>query len=140
MLTAVGAMLARSTDCISMGEWTMGPLSILLDGMTGFLFIKLFVKLNRFTGPVVQFLEGIGRQSLNIFCIHTVELIAIPWYLFAAHYAERPLAGIGLQFLLSVVSIWLVCLLLQRRRDRIIKTAPARRKAAAGPRHYAARH
>ncbi len=140
VLTAVGAMLARSTDCISMGEWTMGPLSILLDGMTGFLFIKLFVKLNRFTGPVVQFLEGIGRQSLNIFCIHTVELIAIPWYLFAAHYAERPLAGIGLQFLLSVVSIWLVCLLLQRRRDRIIKTAPARRKAAAGPRHYAARH
>ncbi len=140
VLTAVGAMLTRSTDCISMGEWTMGPLSILLDGMTGFLFIKLFVKLNRFTGPVVQFLEGIGRQSLNIFCIHTVELIAIPWYLFAAHYAERPLAGIGLQFLLSVVSIWLVCLLLQRRRNRIIKAAPARRKAAAGPRHYAARH
>lgn len=30
-LTAVGALLAQSTDCISMGEWTLGPLSILLD-------------------------------------------------------------------------------------------------------------
>lgn len=53
-LTAVGALLAQSTDCISMGEWTLGPLSILLDAATGFLFIRLFMRLNRFTGPIAQ--------------------------------------------------------------------------------------
>ena len=71
-LTAVGALLAQSTDCISMGEWTLGPLSILLDAATGFLFIRLFMRLNRFTGPIAQGLQAIGRNSLNIFWFHTV--------------------------------------------------------------------
>ena len=137
-LTAVGALLAQSTDCISMGEWTLGPLSILLDAATGFLFIRLFMRLNRFTGPIAQGLQAIGRNSLNIFCIHTVELIAIPWYLFAAKYADRPVLGISLQYILSLGSIWLICALLQRRRDLIIKLFPARRRTPQV--HYAPRH
>ena len=72
-------------------------------------------------------LEAIGRRSLYIFCIHTVELTAIPWYLFAAKYADRPVLGICLQYVLSLGSIWLVCALLQRRRDLVIKLFPARR-------------
>ena len=76
--------------------------------------------------PLVRFFEAIGRRSLYIFCVHTVELIAIPWYLFAAKYADRPVLGISLQYILSLGSIWLICALLQRRRDLIIKLFPAR--------------
>lgn len=57
-----------------------------------------------------------------------MELIAIPWYLFAAKYADRPVLGISLQYILSLGSIWLICALLQRRRDLIIKLFPARRR------------
>ena len=121
-----------------MGEWTLGPLSILLDAATGFLFIRLFMRLNRFTGPIAQGLQAIGRNSLNIFCIHTVELIAIPWYLFAAKYADRPVLGICLQYVFSLGSIWLVCALLQRRRDLVIKLFPARRHTPQV--HYTPRH
>ena len=128
-LTAVGALLAQSTDCISMGEWTLGPLSILLDAATGFLFIHLFMRLNRFTGPIAQGLQAIGRNSLNIFCIHTVELIAIPWYLFAAHFTDHPLRGMLLQNVIAFASIGLVCALLNLRRSWIVKASAARRQA-----------
>ena len=128
-LTTVGALLAQSTDCISMGEWTLGPLSILLDAATGFLFIRLFMRLNRFTGPIAQGLQAIGRNSLNIFCIHTVELIAIPWYLFAAHFTDHPLRGMLLQNVIAFASIGLVCALLNLRRSWIVKASAARRQA-----------
>ena len=82
--------------------------------------------------------QDIGRRSLYIFCVHTVELIAIPWYLFAAKYADRPVLGISLQYILSLGSIWLICALLQRRRDLIIKLFPARRRTPQV--HYAPRH
>lgn len=133
-----GALLTRTTDCISLAEWSLGPVSILLDGAVGYLFIRLFLRLNRGQNPVVRFLEAVGRQSLNIFCIHTVELIAIPWYLFAAHFLEHPLTGLWLQYLISIASIWLVCKLLQLRRDLIVRHAPVRRNASRA--HYAARH
>ena len=139
-LTAVGALLTRSTDCISMGQWTLGPLSILLDAATGYLFIRLFVKLNRFQGPVAQGLQAIGRSSLNIFCIHTVELIAIPWYLLAARFASRPLAGIALQGLITFASIWAVCQLLRLRRDWIIRRKAAARRSAAPKAPALSRH
>ena len=132
-LTAVGALLAQSTDCISMGEWSLGPLSILLDAATGFLFIRLFMRLNRFAGPIAQGLQAIGRNSLNIFCIHTVELIAIPWYLFAAHFTDHPLRGMLLQNVIAFTSIGLVCALLNLRRSWIVKASAARRQAQGAP-------
>ena len=138
ILIAVGALLTGTTDCVSMAEWSLGPVSIFLDGAAGLLFIRLFLRWSQHRNAAVRFLEAIGRRSLNIFCVHTVELIAIPWYLFAAKYAERPLVGISLQYLLSMGSIWLVCLLLQWRRDLIVKCFPSRRKTP--PVHYAARH
>ena len=124
-----GVLLTQSTDCVSLGEWTMGPLSILLDAATGFLFIRLFMRLNRFAGPIAQGLQAIGRNSLNIFCIHTVELIAIPWYLFAAHFTDHPLRGMLLQNVIAFASIGLVCALLNLRRSWIVKASATRRQA-----------
>ena len=137
-LIAVGALATRTTDCISLAEWSLGPISILLDGLAGLLFIRLFLRWSQRRNPLVRFFEAIGRRSLYIFCVHTVELIAIPWYLFAAKYADRPVLGISLQYILSLGSIWLICALLQRRRDLIIKLFPARRHTPQV--HYAPRH
>ena len=138
LLIPVAAFATGSTDCVSMAEWTMGPISILLDGLAGLLFVRLFLRLNRHRNALVSFFEAIGRRSLYIFCIHTVELTAIPWYLFAAKYADRPVLGICLQYVLSLGSIWLICVLLQRRRDLIIKLFPARRHTPQV--HYTPRH
>ena len=137
-LIAVGALATRTTDCISLAEWSLGPLSIFLDGAAGLLFIRLFMRLSHFHGLIVRFLEAVGRRSLHIFCIHTVEIIAIPWYLMVARFSDRPVLGMWLQYAIALGSIWLVCELLRARRALIIRFFPARRKSPAV--HYTARH
>ena len=140
-----GVLLTQSTDCVSLGEWTMGPVSIFLDGAVGYGIIRLFLKLQRrVDGPISHAIEWVGRRSLFIFCIHTVELTAIPWYLMAAKYADRPVQGMLLQFVLSLASIFAITELLMRRKElgrklRGGKTAdkPRRRDKS---RHYAAKH
>jgi len=143
-LIAVGALATRTTDCISLAEWSLGPLSIFLDGAAGLLFIRFFMRLSRSHGPIVRFLEAVGRRSLHIFCVHTVELTAIPWYLMAAQYADRPVQGMLLQFVFSLVSIFAVTELLMRRREltrrlRGGQTADKPRRRSK-TRHYAAKH
>lgn len=108
-LIAVGALATRTTDCISLAEWSLGPLSIFLDGAAGLLFIRLFMRLSRGHGPIVHFLEAVGRRSLNIFCVHTVEIIAIPWYLMVAKFSAQPVLGMWLQYAISLaLSGWCV--------------------------------
>ena len=109
-------------------------MSIFLDGAAGLLFIRLFLRWSRSHGPAVCFLEAVGRRSLNIFCVHTAELTAIPWYLLVAKFAERPLLGMWVQYAVSMGSIWLV----QARRTLIIKLFPARRHTPSV--HYTAKH
>ena len=136
-LTAVGALLAQSTDCISMGEWTLGPLSILLDAVTGLGILSIVIWFQRRVENVVTHaIQAIGRRSLFIFCVHTVELTAIPWYLMPQKFAAHPVLGMVLQFTLSLGSTLLICELLVRRRDLSSGSPPAgsrrRRKRPAG--------
>ena len=138
LLIPAAALATRRTDCVSMAEWSLGPLSIFLDGAAGLLFIRLFMRLSHFHGRIVRFLEAVGRRSLHIFCIHTVEIIAIPWYLMVARFSDRPVLGMWLQYAIALGSIWLVCELLRARRALIIRFFPARRKSPAV--HYTARH
>lgn len=138
LVTAAGALVTQSTDCISMGEWTMGPLSVFLDGAVGCGLLRLFVRWNEGQNALVRAVGAIGRRSLQIFCVHTVELTAIPWYLFAAKFASMPAAGILLQYVLAMGSIWLVSEVLVRRREWLTKLRPASRQTTA--RGYAARH
>ncbi len=106
---ALGVLLTGKTDCVSLGEWTMGPVSILLDGIVGLGFIVLFMKVQRLLdNPVTHLIEAVGRRSLYIFCIHTVELTAVPWYLMVQKYAAAPTKGLWLQYAVSLGSIFLL--------------------------------
>ena len=83
-----------------------------------------------------------GRRSLHIFCLHTVELIAVPWYLFAAQFAANPIVGLLAQYLLRCSFIAAGCLLLELRK-RV--ASPRTRKARLARRQervqrYVARH
>ena len=138
---ALGVLLTGKTDCVSLGEWTMGPVSILLDGIVGLGFIVLFMKVQRLLdNPVTHLIEAVGRRSLYIFCIHTVELTAVPWYLMVQKYAAVPTKGLWLQYAVSLGSIFLLCEILLRRRDVMLKFFPARRRHFAEHRRYVAKH
>ncbi len=138
---ALGVLLTGKTDCVSLGEWTMGPVSILLDGIVGLGFIVLFMKVQRLLdNPVTHLIEAVGRRSLYIFCIHTVELTAVPWYLMVQKYAAAPTKGLWLQYAVSLGSIFLLCEILLRRRDVMLKFFPARRRHFAEHQRYVAKH
>lgn len=138
---ALGVLLTGKTDCVSLGEWTMGPVSILLDGIVGLGFIVLFMKVQRLLdNPVTHLIEAVGRRSLYIFCIHTVELTAVPWYLMVQKYAAAPIKGLWLQYAVSLGSIFLLCEILLRRRDVMLKFFPARRRHFAEHKRYVAKH
>ena len=138
---ALGVLLTGKTDCVSLGEWTMGPVSILLDGIVGLGFIVLFMKVQRLLdNPVTHLIEAVGRRSLYIFCIHTVELTAVPWYLMVQKYAAAPTKGLWLQYAVSLGSIFLLCEVLLRRRDVMLKFFPARRKHFAEHQRDVAKH
>ncbi len=115
LLIAAGAVTRQFTDNLSQGEWTLGPVSILLNGVIGFGMTRWFTRLRCGQGWPVRLLERVGRSSLLIFCVHTVELIGIPWYLFAAKFATRPVVGLIAQFALRSCLIAAVCALLVNR-------------------------
>ena len=138
---ALGVLLTGKTDCVSLGEWTMGPVSILLDGIVGLGFIVLFMKVQRLLDlSVIILIEAVGRRSLYIFCIHTVELTAVPWYLMVQKYAAAPTKGLWRQYAVSLGSIFLLCEILLRRRDVMLKFFPARRRHFAEHKRYVAKH
>lgn len=114
-LIASGAILRQFTDNLSRGEWTLGPVSILLNGLIGFGMTRWFTHLDCRQSLPVRLLEKIGRCSLVIFCVHTMELQAIPWYLLAARFADRPVLGMAVQLALRTALIGVVCALLINR-------------------------
>ena len=141
LAVAALVLLTKSTDCVSMAEWTLGPVSILLDAVTGLGILSIVIWFQRRVENVVTHaIQAIGRRSLFIFCVHTVELTAIPWYLMPQKFAAHPVLGMVLQFTLSLGSTLLICELLVRRRDlKFWLTSRREQKAAEVPRRRSAR-
>ena len=141
LAVAALVLLTKSTDCVSMAEWTFGPVSILLDAVTGLGILSIVIWFQRRVENVVTHaIQAIGRRSLFIFCVHTVELTAIPWYLMPQKFAAHPVLGMVLHFTLSLGSTLLICELLVRRRDlKFWLTSRREQKAAEAPRRRSAR-
>lgn len=138
---AVLVLLTQSTDCVSMAQWNFGPVSILLDAGAGLGILSMVLWFQRRVDNfVTRGIQAIGRRSLYIFCIHTVELTAIPWYLMPPKFAAHPVLGVVLQFTLSMGSVLLFCELLLRWKDRKFRRTVAAKSREAQPRQYAAKH
>ena len=141
VLVGMIVVLTQRTDCVSLGEWTIGPFSILLDSAVGLGLLAAFLKAQRkFDNLFTRAVQSIGRRSLYIFCVHTVELTAIPWYLMADKFVDMQMVGLVIQFAVSLGSVLLVCELLSRRRDWKIQRAAQQRRRAEAHKPYVARH
>ena len=47
LAVAALVLLTKSTDCVSMAEWTLGPVSILLDAVTGLGILSIVIWFQR---------------------------------------------------------------------------------------------
>lgn len=116
LLSLVITIYSDKIDNMADGVWALGPFSIVLDFFLGLMLLELFLELGRCRNGVFRMIERIGRYSLWIFCVHTVEMLALPWYLFAAHWEEHPVAGFLLQFVLRSMIIFLVCVVIRNKK------------------------
>lgn len=57
---------------------------------------------------LIDIVSSIGRYSLYILCIHTVEKMAIPWYLFSRKFSATPIIGFFLQLAIRGLLIYIV--------------------------------
>nr|WP_300304515.1 acyltransferase [uncultured Anaerostipes sp.] len=58
-----------------------GILELICDGFMAFLVMWIGLRINRFQFPLKSCIGMIGRYSLWIMCLHTIEQQALPWYL-----------------------------------------------------------
>lgn len=78
IIIVTGAVLFGTVD-VSQNVWKLGFFDYIASAVAGVLLCKLAVKLERFEGMVANLFRLFGRNSLYIFCLHTVEYLVFPW-------------------------------------------------------------
>ena len=91
--------------------YSLGPISYVENGLLGVVVLYIFLHLNSINGTISGFIRKIGRYSLYVMCVHTVEMIAIPWYKIADYFASYQLVGFFVIYLVRLVIIFLGCYL-----------------------------
>lgn len=102
----------------NMGDnvYSLGPISYIESGLWGVGIIFAFLKLNVFRGKISRIIRNIGRYSLYVMCVHTVEQIAVPWYLLADGINNKVVAFFVIFFVrLFLITIGCVCVIYTNR-------------------------
>ena len=93
LLVLMGFLYTGKMDNIADGRWNFLLISVLADGVLAFFGLYILLLLNKYNNFLFVFLKKIGNQSLIIFCIHSIEMKAIPWYIFSDKWTGNPFAG-----------------------------------------------
>jgi len=91
--------------------YSLGPVTYIENGLMGIVFVYLFLHLNVFRGKVSGTIRTIGRYSLYIMCIHTVDMIAIPWYKVSEFFATNQMLGFCVVYFVRLAIIFLAVFL-----------------------------
>lgn len=71
----------RGRSDMASNLYKYGMLTIILNGIAAAIFLYWFLHLNRFTGVISQSFRKVGRVSLYVFCIHSIEYVGVSQYL-----------------------------------------------------------
>lgn len=112
-----------NTD-ISQNVWKLGFLDYIASAIAGYLLLRICYYSNRFEGKVANLLRTVGRQSLNILCVHSVEYLVVPWDKLADKMSGHPAMGVVIICILRGIIIFCGCVLI----TQIIKLKRKKRK------------
>lgn len=105
--------------------WNMGILEIPLSAVLGFAMLRFLMKSVDFFGNniIIKILKKWGWYSLWIIYIHTVEMIALPWYLLAQRMQNHISLGIFFMWTLKGIIIYcsIKCIKLYQKYKRAKK-------------------
>ena len=110
--------------------YSLGPVTYIENGLFGIFFLYLSLKANVFKGRISGVVRIVGRYSLYVMCVHSVEMIAIPWYLLVERFADRPVLGFVLLYIsrLIVIAIGVFIII---KIAKMMNTAKKKKKTQA---------
>jgi len=101
--------------------YSLGPVSYIENGLMGIFLLYLFLRMNSLNGPISDGFRKVGRYSLYFMCVHTVEMIAVPWYKVAEIFGEKQMLGFCVLFVARVALILFIVYLITKVNDHIKK-------------------
>lgn len=109
-------------DSMSESMYPLGMITITLNGLFALCFIYAFLLLNRFNGVISSSIRSVGRYSIYIVCIHTIDMMGFPLYHFAEKFEETALT-ITVFSLIRVAVVCGICFLYIKAKDFVLSKA-----------------
>lgn len=123
LLVIIPGLVMSAFGCIlgmADGVYSLGVLTIIVSGFGGCVLVYFYLKNNIWNGKISNILRGVGRYSLYIMCVHSVELIAIPWYIVSAKFQDYKGVGFVIIFALRFTIDYCLSLLINCIRTKTI--------------------
>ncbi len=114
-------------DGMTESMYPLGIITIALNGLFAFCFIYAFLLLNRFNGFISSSIRSVGRYSIYILCIHTIEMMGFPLYHFTEKFEETALT-ITVFSLIRVAVVCAICLLYVKAKDFVLSKTADKKK------------
>lgn len=114
LLIISGCIMLLGNVDVSQNVWQQGFLDYISSAIAGVLFIKLFLCFNKFNGRISNGIRYIGKYSLYILCIHTIEYLAFPWEKVVDIFENHKFIGVIVSFVGRAVFIAAGCFIVTK--------------------------
>ena len=101
--------------------YSLGPITYIENGLLAIGFLACFLRFNAYRGKITNTIRMIGRYSLYVMCVHSVEMIAIPWYKIAEQFENSKLVGFIIIYIIRLIIIFVGCFATIKILERIKK-------------------
>ncbi len=110
--------------------WKIGIADLILAGAAAYAWIMLFIHLNQFIFPFREQICMIGRYSLWVMCIHTVENQGLLWYYFGSFLPFAWRINVLIIYIIKLVIIFIALMIVIRINSYINKKKKQKRRRA----------
>lgn len=123
ILLGICVIIGGSIGQVEMANnvYALGIFDVIFSGVVGFLMLKVALNINKISCGIISIIKKIGRYSLWIICLHTVESICFPWYLLTDSSKINPLPGICIAIIGKIIFILLGCIFIDKTKSVLRK-------------------
>jgi hypothetical protein len=93
---------------ISENIYRLGLLDILATYIAAFLFLKIYHRFDNVRTKITALISRVGKYSLWILCIHTLEYMILPWRSYGKYLSEYKIIAIPLAFVIRCIFIYCI--------------------------------
>lgn len=102
--------------------YPLGPVTYIENGLLSVGLIYFFMRTDDLCkGKISNALRLIGRYSLYFLCIHSIEMVVVPWYALAEKYMDKPILGFVLIYCLRLGLIFCGCFIVVKYKKFVAK-------------------